>query len=306
MSAAILLATALAHPLVAAAPPPTATPAPPGALPVITHPQSAAEDDDEDDKDSTAADPFAVDLAVDLPIIGLTAAVALGSELIKDQIQWNGCHACDTGHLGPLDRQVLDNYNPAAVTVSDVFLYSSMGAPFVADFADVMLHRRGARSWGKDAIVLAEVMGINLALTNTIKFAVLRPRPYTYGQDGSDRDPTEGSGRLSFYSGHASTAFAMATAYGYLFQARHPRSKWVVPVWLLSYGVATTTGVMRVTGGKHFWSDVVIGAVAGSAIGLAIPALHRRRPSKRRFAGPMRLNVAAGRFGSTLALRGRF
>ena len=258
------------------------------------------------DKAEVAADPFAIDLAVDLPIIGLTGAVFLGTEFTKDRLRWEGCHACDTSHLGPLDRRVLNNHNPAAKVTSDVFVYTAMSAPFVADLADVLIHKRGAKSWGKDALVLLEVMAVNFALTNTIKFAILRPRPFTYGLDGSDRDPTEGDSRLSFYSGHSSTAFAMATAYGYLFQSRHPRSRWVAPVWVLSYGIASTTGVMRVTSGKHFWSDVIVGAVAGSAIGLAIPALHKRRPSKRRFAGPMRLNVSADRYGSRLALRGSF
>jgi membrane-associated phospholipid phosphatase len=268
--------------------------------------RQADADADADADAEVAADPFAVDLAVDLPIIGLTGAVFLGTEFTKDRLRWEGCHACDTSHLGPLDRLVLDNHNPAAKVTSDVFVYTAMSAPFVADLADVVIHKRGAKSWGKDALVLLEVMAVNFALTNTIKFAILRPRPFTYGLDGSDRDPTEGDSRLSFYSGHASTAFAMATAYGYLFQSRHPRSRWVAPVWVLSYGVASTTGVMRVTSGKHFWSDVIVGAVAGSAIGLAIPALHKRRPSKRRFAGPMRLNVSADRYGSRLALRGSF
>ncbi len=254
----------------------------------------------------TEADPFNIDLAVDLPIIGLTSAVFLGTNLIEDQLRWQGCHACDTSHLGPLDRRVLDNYNPAAKTTSDVLLYTAMSAPFVADFIDVMIHKRGIRSWAKDLVVLTEVGAINLAITNTIKFAIQRPRPFSYGLDGSDRDPSDGDARLSFYSGHTSTAFAMATAYGVLFQARHPHSKWRAPVWVLSYGLAATTGVMRVTAGKHFWSDVAVGAIAGSAIGLAIPALHLRRPSKRRFASTPNLNVAADRYGTTLALRGRF
>ncbi|HGG57645.1 MAG TPA: hypothetical protein ENK31_07610, partial [Nannocystis exedens] len=125
-----------------------------------------------------AADPLTIDLAVDLPIIGLTSAVFLGTNLIRDQLRWQGCHACDTSYLGPLDRRVLDNYNPAAKTTSDVFLYTAMSAPFVADFIDVMIHKRGVRSWAKDLVVLTEVGAINLAITNTIKFAIQRPRPF--------------------------------------------------------------------------------------------------------------------------------
>ncbi|MEZ4379740.1 MAG: phosphatase PAP2 family protein [Nannocystaceae bacterium] len=288
----------------AAAEGPTAPPPP------VSAATPQAEEDAEITAEDAAADPFSVDLAVDLPILGLTAAVAFGTEMIRDQLIWEGCHACDTSHLGPLDRRVLDNYNEGAKITSDVLLYGSVAVPAIVDFADVLIHRRTIGRWGrsyaKDFAVLAEVATVNFALTNVVKFAVLRPRPYTYGLDGSDRDPTEGDAQLSFYSGHTSTAFAMATAYSYLFQARHPTSKWRAPVWVLSYGLASTTGVMRVVAGKHFWSDVIVGAIAGSAIGLAIPALHRRRPSARRFAGPVNLNLAASRFGSTVALRGSF
>ena len=49
----------------------------------------------------------------------------------------------------------------------------------------------------------------------------------------------------------------------------------------------------------------VVGAIAGSAVGLVIPALHRRRASSRRFAG-LGLNLAASRTSSVLALRGAF
>jgi membrane-associated phospholipid phosphatase len=33
---------------------------------------------------------------------------------------------------------------------------------------------------------------------------------------------------------------------------------------------------LRVGSGEHFWTDVLVGAVVGSAFGVLIPTLHRR------------------------------
>jgi membrane-associated phospholipid phosphatase len=111
---------------------------------------------------------------------------------------------------------------------------------------------------------------------------------------------------LSFYSGHTSTAFAMATAYGYLFTARHPRSKWIAPVWILGYAYASTTGVLRVAAGKHFWSDVIVGAIAGTAVGLAIPAAHRLTKTPIRVLRRAKLSAASNGRTSMVQLVGRF
>jgi len=287
-----------------AAPPPTepapgpkATPSPPPAPATKPVPTTTPAPHDS---------PFTVELAVDLPIIALTGSVYLASEIVKHQLPWDGCHACDPSRVGPLDRRVLDNYAPAAAPASDVLLYSSLALPIVADLGDVLGHRGPIRGWGRDVVVLVETATVNAALNTAVKFAVGRPRPFSYGLDGSGRDPTDGDARLSFYSGHTSTTFAMATAYGYLFTARHPRSKWVAPVWILGYALAGTTGVLRVAAGKHFWTDVIVGAIAGTAMGLAIPAAHRLGEAPRRRPRRTRVSAASNGTTSMIQLAGSF
>lgn len=275
----------------AASPPPAPTSLPAGAV----TPRPGARED-----------PFDVELVVDLPIIALTGSVYLASEVITGQASWAGCLSCDPSHLGPLDRRVLDNYVPAAAPVSDVLLYSSIALPMVADLGDVLGHRSGIKGWGKDVVVLAETATVNAALNAAVKFAIGRPRPYSYGLDGSGRDVSEGDARLSFYSGHTSTAFAMATAYGYLFTARHPRSRWIAPVWLLGYAYAGTTGALRIAAGKHFYSDVLVGAIAGTAIGLLIPAAHRLNKTPIRALRRARLSAASDGRTSMLQVVGVF
>jgi membrane-associated phospholipid phosphatase len=51
----------------------------------------------------------------------------------------------------------------------------------------------------------------------------------------------------------------------------------VLPLWLGSEALAATTAVLRVEAGKHFWSDVAVGALVGSAVGYLVPQLHLRQ-----------------------------
>jgi membrane-associated phospholipid phosphatase len=66
-------------------------------------------------------------------------------------------------------------------------------------------------------------------------------------------------GQNSFPSGHAITAFSIAT----IFADRYSRHRWVP--WV-AYGLAATVGFSRITTQAHFTSDVFVGAVLGYSI----------------------------------------
>ncbi len=68
------------------------------------------------------------------------------------------------------------------------------------------------------------------------------------------------TGSHSFYSGHTSTAFALATVISETYKADYPIVPWV------AYGLAAVTAYGRVHGQNHWASDVIIGGVAGHLI----------------------------------------
>jgi membrane-associated phospholipid phosphatase len=79
-------------------------------------------------------------------------------------------------------------------------------------------------------------------------------------------------GSPSFPSGHAMSAFAVATAIAVL----APRMR--APVLALAAAIAFS----RVYLGVHFWIDVLVGAALGVAVGLAVALTVRARAARPR------------------------
>jgi membrane-associated phospholipid phosphatase len=237
-------------------------------------------------------DAFTVDPWVSVPLIvgGLVAAGSMDL-VVKPTLPKAHCAPleasanprgwrCDPGPLNRWDQLVLDNDSPGAKTASDVLVVTTMLAPAVGGLIDALRHR-GEGGWGRygeDMLIVGETLAVNYLLNNIVKYGVRRARPLIYNPNYSAPDAYDDpDAALSFYSLHSSFAFAAATSYSYLFTQRHPGDyAQVVPVWLLTHGLAATTAALRVEAGKHFWTDVVVGAVVGASLGVLVPYLHKR------------------------------
>jgi membrane-associated phospholipid phosphatase len=69
--------------------------------------------------------------------------------------------------------------------------------------------------------------------------------------------------------------------------------------WVATGLLGTSVAVERVLAGRHFYTDVIVGAVAGTVFGVTIPLLHRRGD------GAPRLTAVPVRGGVAVALVGR-
>lgn len=217
--------------------------------------------------------PFEVDLSIDLPII--FTGVLVGSAPLYMNIDISrDMSSLDPRSLNSLDRTVVGNWSHTAGAVSDGFLAATITLPVVFNLIETLGYGDGLFGFGQDSVILLETAAVNCIFFNLAKFTVRRPRPYAFNHRLDVERRSDDSAPLSFFSGHTSLAFSMATAYSYLYMRRHPDSSLAVPVWLGTHALAASTAYLRVHAGKHFWTDVMVGAAVGSAIGFLVPYLH--------------------------------
>src|SRR5690606_29717337 len=79
---------------------------------------------------------------------------------------------------------------------------------------------------------------------------------------------------VSFYSGHSALAFTAAMTGSYLYALGSDDERAKAVVWALQFTLASATANLRVRAGKHYYSDILVGALLGCAAGYLVPALH--------------------------------
>jgi hypothetical protein len=115
----------------------------------------------------------------------------------------------------------------------------------------------------------AESQAVNLLLTNIVKVAARRHRPWlSYRNfdspfyEHADRE----TANQSFFSGHTSTAFTSASFHHRMLQRFRGKHFGDAEVWGV-YLAAAVTGLMRIGADKHYLTDTVAGAVMGTLVG---------------------------------------
>jgi membrane-associated phospholipid phosphatase len=206
--------------------------------------------------------------SVDMPI----TVGALGLAVLPIAIPERPHRPWEHELVDAIDLDSRDNFSPRAATISDVSLALTLAAPAVYLSSTSLTDDESTR-----LSLYTETLAVDLALVQLAKYAVQRPRPYTYGRSAAARAYAKAEGDdayRSFYSSHAAMGFGAAVAGAYLFGAGHADPHARAAVWGLGLTSAAFTANLRVRAGKHFYSDVLVGAIVGSAIGYAVPALH--------------------------------
>jgi undecaprenyl-diphosphatase len=111
---------------------------------------------------------------------------------------------------------------------------------------------------------LAAGMALNYAVTFSTKRLVQRSRPFT--DDPARIDPSYKPKDYSFPSGHASSAFNWATSIVLYAHFHYGKSPWWITVPAYTY--ATSIAMSRLVMGVHYPSDILMGALVGTASSL--------------------------------------
>lgn len=179
----------------------------------------------------------------------------------------SGLFALDCADINSFDRALMNSYDRVKDNAASALEIAAMAAPAV-------LLSQGPDQYVTIGLMYAETLALTWGTTEIIKHLVGRPRPYMYYDGYPQQKVDSGDWNRSFPSGHTSMSFAGASFASYVFQKYNPESKWRIPVTAISYSLAATVAVLRVASGNHFATDVLAGALIGTAIGIGVPALH--------------------------------
>lgn len=172
-------------------------------------------------------------------------------------------------YFGALDELSHDDFSRSASRTSDVLLALGVAAPVALDLA------RDEPGHGKRLGVYAGgVLGSGV-IAGVMKEIWRRPRPYNFHKAPGVKAYAREAGKdatVSFPSGHTSLAFAAAAAGGWIYAADNDDTRARAIVWFSGASVAGATAVLRIRAGKHYPSDVAMGAAIGIA-GVAVPAI---------------------------------
>lgn len=190
---------------------------------------------------------------------------------------------------------------------SDVGVSLLVTWPFFADALTTAWWHRGSRDVAEQmALIDLETLAVTGTVQGVTNVLVSRERPY--GRDcgtselpGAALDCVGATRYRSFFSGHSAFSFASAALICvHHFQNQLLGAPWDAVSCAGGYAVAGTTALFRVVGDVHYSSDVLTGALIGTAIGYGVPLLHYAQKTRAGLhVGELRVNLvpAAGGIG---------
>ena len=158
--------------------------------------------------------------------------------------------------------------------------------PMYAAVLFMMVWRLG---WKKGLVaVMAMVLTVIACdqIAGLVKELVRRLRPcYNTDMVTAGLHMLEGrGGYYGFFSGHTANAFGFAAASAICFEAdknhRYEVYQWFIFIW------AALVSLSRIFAGKHYFGDVVVGAIVGFIIGCAIAMSFRRVVTRTGWSSP--------------------
>ena len=158
------------------------------------------------------------------------------------------------------------------------------GTMYLAGFATGNKKAREVGFLGAEAILHSQIV------TLVLKSATQRERPLDF-QANRGGGTGFGGGGDSFPSGHASGSFALATVFAYEYGHDH---RWVP---FASYGLASAVAASRLSGQKHWMSDIFVGSTIGFLVGRYVYKTHHDPLTDGRT--PTRAQLLIPEFGMT-------
>lgn len=218
---------------------------------------------------------------VDYALLGVTGGIALAGLFIPPDRSdpWQSTLGMDESVRNTL-RLHDSSDRRYARTTSDVLAAVVIGLPTAGDaLLNAGLLKTSPKVAWEMSVINLEVLGITAAMVGTAKWAFSRERPFgrLCGTElnADSTGCTEDDRYVSYFSGHTAFTFGASTAmcvHHHRFNLWGNVSPWVPCA--TGYALAATTGALRMAADRHYVSDVLTGAVVGTAVGVVVPWLH--------------------------------
>lgn len=225
------------------------------------------------------------DTRVNIAVTATGASWLVLTELLKPSLVPEKCRWCyraeDGGDLlnpydGWMRKRLLWNGTRRADIASSVvvgFLEPSAQLGLLA----ISANREGAlAAFPLDSLIVAESTVVAAVINQIAKFGFARERPFVHYLPRAPEALREltsspSDDNLSFFSGHTTAAFALATSSATVATLRGYR---LAPLlWGTGLTLAASVGYLRIAADKHYLSDVLTGAVVGTIVGVGMPLL---------------------------------
>lgn len=219
-------------------------------------------------------------------ITGVGGVLWIGSEaFFKDELAPKQCRWCDRAADGTDTLNRLDKWGRGiagetpearkrADTWSNVVDFVALPvAVFGGQALLVNANHASSSVYFQDATIILQSAVLASVLNQTVKFIAGRERPFVHvlPEDQKALTAHPNDNNLSFFSGHTTLAFSLVVAAGTVAEQRGYKYRgWI---WAVGLPVAASVGLLRMGADKHYLTDVAVGALVGSAFGVAVPLL---------------------------------
>lgn len=223
------------------------------------------------------------DTRIDLAVTTVGAAWLIASEMLKPDLVPEKCRWCYRGEdgsdlLNPYDgwmrRQLMWKQPKTADIASSVIAFAIEPLSAIGLNAIAAAHDGNALGIPVDALLVTEATIMAANVNQLAKYAFARERPFVHYLPRAPKEvraltSSPSDDNLSFFSGHTTLAFAVATSSGTVSSLRGYR---LAPlVWASGLTMAASVGYLRMAADKHYFSDVMTGVVVGCLIGAGVP-----------------------------------
>lgn len=219
--------------------------------------------------------PYDVKAKLDIPLFlgsGLMVGIAARKFKNKPFLNTDELDALDPSTLRGIDAWAVRRNSIKAQQASDILFVTSPIAPLL-----LLANKNSRNHAGQIGFFFLETGFINYSLLALVKETVKRKRPYLYDREIPYELRQRPAATSSFFSGHTSMAAGFYFMSAKMFSDFNPDSKLRPFVWGTAAIVPAITGMLRVRGGKHYPTDVIVGYIVGAAVGILVPQIHKRK-----------------------------